>query len=122
MAAIPAKTMLQKLLTAGTLSAKDREVFEGMWDAVHRYGKLSKKQIAWVESAFYEMDKNPATNAPKRSPKVGFVVSSRVTSVQKARSIDRFKEICPNATPELQAKVKTFFASGGEVFEVRPKT
>lgn len=122
MAAVPAKKMLERLLVAGTLTAKDREAFEGMWDGVHRYGKLSSKQLAWIESAFYAMEKNPAV-VKKRSPKVGFITSSKVTRLHRAMNFDQFLVLCPEATSEtpLYKKVREFFASGGEMFEIRPK-
>lgn len=124
MAAIPAKKMLEKLLKAGTLPAKEREAFEGMWDAIHRYGKLTGKQMAWVESAFYALEARDPAVAKKQSPKVGFVTSERVTRLHRAMNFKQFLEVCPDAKPEtnLYKKVQEFFKSGGVAFEVRPKT
>lgn len=122
MPAIPARKMLETLLKAGTLTAKDRAAFEDMWDSLHRYGKLTQKQLAWVESAYYSMSKDPST-PPKRSPKVGFIYSSKVSRLHRAINFQQFQVLCPEATSDtpLYRKVKAFFLSGGEMFEIRPK-
>jgi|SRR6478609_979965 len=123
MAAIPAKQMLEKLLKIGTLTAKDREVFEGMWDAVHRYGGLSKKQIAWIESAYYKQKFDEPGRVPqKRSSKIGFIIDPSVTSVKRAINMDYFQihfPEYPKGTPVFKIAEK-FFRGGGEIFEIRP--
>ena len=119
MSAVPAKKMLEKLLTAGTLPAKDREAFESMWDAVHKYGKLTGRQLAWVESSYFALEKSKGP--PVKSPKVGFVTSTAGLPLRRAFNFKHFLELCPKASPELQKTVKRFFGSGGEIFEIRPK-
>lgn len=124
MASLPAKEMLSKLLKAGTLTAKDRETFEGMWDAVHRYGGLSKRQMAWIEDVYYKQKfDEPNRAAPKRSSKIGFIEDPGAQSVKRAISMANFQIRFPEykrGTP-IYRRVEAFFRAGGEVFEVRPK-
>lgn len=68
------KEMLSALLTRGQLDRRHQETFEGMWDAVHRYGSLSNKQKAWVEREFYERkldrsDVPPPAALPAQRPR-----------------------------------------------------
>lgn len=64
------KEMLSALLTRGQLDRRLQETFEGMWDAVHRYGSLSSKQKAWVAREYYDrkLDRSnvPAAPSPRR--------------------------------------------------------
>src|ERR1700743_2249400 len=116
MPAVSAKAMLEKLLKVGTLTAKDREIFEGMWDAVHRYGGLSKKQIAWVESAYYKQKFDEPGKVPeKRSKKIGFVIDPKVTAVKRAINFDHFQvtfKEYPKGTAVYKVAEK-FFRAGG---------
>jgi len=123
MAAIPPKKMLEQLLTQGVLSAKEREIFEGMWDSVHRYGRLSGKQVSWVEDAFYKMQKKEPDKRTgvKRSPRSGFVNVTCVTEPKVVRSIERFKQLCPDVEGKVLQNVEHFFRSGGELLRVLPK-
>lgn len=121
MASVPPKKMLEQILRAGALSAKDREIFEGMWDAIHRYGGLSKKQVSWIEDVFYKLPKAGAPQAgPKRSPKRAVVQAPAIWEAFKVYSFEQFQGKCPDATPTVVARVKHFFNSGGEVLEVKP--
>lgn len=123
MSAIPAKKMLETLLKTGTLSAKEREVFEGMYDAVHRYGKLSGRQVAWIEEVYYKKDMTKTVrSAPVRSPKMGFIIDPSVAKTIRMRDIASVKLLCPHILPESKQfqAISNFFKSGGEVFEVRP--
>lgn len=124
MAAVPPKKMLEQIIKTATLTAQEREVFEGMWDAIHRYGSLSKKQVAWVESVFYKIDaealkKNPAA----RAKKIGFINDQTVKRVHKVASIKQFEATCPHIIKgsKQYAKVSIFFKTGGEVLEIRPE-
>lgn len=122
MAAIPPRKMLEQLLTQGVLTAKEREIFEGMWDAVHRYGGLSRKQTSWIEDAFYKMKKKgPAERTGvKRSPRSGFVNVASVTEPKAVRSLERFKQLCPEVEGKVLQNVEHFFRSGGELLRVLP--
>ncbi len=126
MAAIPPKKMLEKILQQGTLSAKDREIFEGMWDAAHRYGRLSSRQTSWIEDAFYKLGKSnpsaPRTVGPKRSPRTGFVNVQGMIEPKVARSLERFQQLCPGASETVLKRVEHFFKSGGELLRVLPAT
>lgn len=122
MPAVSTKDMLEKLLKAGTLTAKEREMFESMWDAVHRYGKLSFKQNAVIEAAFYKLDDSRGKAvAPVRSGRRANYISPSVTSPQRVRSLEAFKKLCPEAGEQQLRKIMAFFKTGGEVIEVRPK-
>ena len=125
MPSLPAKVMLEKLLKVGTLTAKDRETFEGMWDAIHRYGGLSKKQVAWVEDAFYKQKFEEPGHVPqKRAKKIGFVIDPKVTAVKRAINMDHFQitfKEYPKGTPVYKIAEK-FFRAGGEIFEIRPSS
>ncbi len=120
MPAVPTKEMLSQVLTRGTLSKSEREVFEGMWDAIHRYGGLSRKQVAWIEDKFYKLNKNPAIAPTKRAPKKGRVDVPGLAKAVNARSLEHFKKLHPNASPEMVKRIEAFFKSGGELVELRP--
>lgn len=119
MAAVPVKTMLERVLTTATLSAKEREAFEGMWDWAHRSG-LSNKQKAWVEEVYYKQQLDRPKPAPQRAKKTGFI-NADVQTIKRARSLDHFLELCPEASEAVKTRVEKFFKSGGEVIEIRPK-
>lgn len=110
--------MLETLLKTATLSAKDREVFEGMYDAAFRYGGLSKKQVAWIESIYYKL---PKISEKVQGPKTGNFKSSCVTQQRTVRSVDQFKALCTDASEDALKKVRKFFREGGEVIKVSPK-
>ncbi len=123
MPAVSPKKMLEELLKTATLTAKEREAFEGMWDAVHRYGHLSRKQAGWIEEVYYKKDLTKTIRpAPKRSPKLGFITDPTATKIVRMRSLDSVKILCPNIKPDSAQfrAIAEFFKSGGEVFEVRP--
>lgn len=121
MPAVPSKEMLKKLLTTGTLTASEREMFESMWDAAHRYGRLTPKQNAVVETAFYKLNPNLGkTIAPVRAGRRANYVSPSVKTPQKVRSLEQFKALCPEAGEMQLRKIMAFFKTGGEVIEVRP--
>lgn len=111
--------MLEAILKA-QISAKDREVFEGMWDAVHRYGKLTKKQASWVEDAFYKLPKPDLTKAREKTVKKATVNSTCVRQERTVRSYDQFKTLCTDASPTVLARVQKFFQVGGEVVRILP--
>ncbi len=115
--------MLQKLLTTGTLTHSEREMFESMWDAAHRYGRLSPKQTGVIETAFYKL--NPARGkiiAPARAGKRANYISPSVTETRFVRSLEQFKTVCPEAGEAQLRKIMAFFKTGGEVIEVKPKS
>lgn len=117
--------MLEALLKTATLTAKEREAFESMWDAVHKYGKLSTRQMGWIEEAYYKKGLTVKVRpAPKRSPKSGFIIDETVSKVLRMRSLESVRLLCPQILPDsLQFKaIEAFFKSGGEVFEVRPRS
>ncbi len=114
MSAVPPKQMLEAILK-GAIPAKERQVFEDMWDAIHRYGGLSKKQVAWIEKVFYKL--------PKDKPKTGKSASYKspdVTTLVKVRNFAQFKKTCPNATTAELERVKKFFEVGGVLVNVTP--
>lgn len=115
------KDMLKAVLTTATLTAKDREVMEGMWDQCHR-GKLSHKQFAWVQDIYFKQQLDrPGREPPKRAIKV-MVLKGKVPKVLKARSVEVALKLLPGLDPEspLGKKIAEHFASGGEVLEIRP--
>lgn len=123
--AVSPKEMLNKLLTTATLTAKEREAFESMWDALHKYGRLSRRQLGWIEEVYYKKDLSSMVRpAPKRARKLGFITDASVKKVLRMRSLESVRLLCPHILPTSnQFKViEDFFKSGGEVFEVRPSS
>lgn len=115
MPAIPVKQMLSTLLKA-PIELKDKQAFEGMWDAIHRYGSLSKKQVAWIEDAYYKLPK------AKVGGRSAAFASSDVSKDTKVRDFKQFEKTCPSATSSELARVKKFFESGGVLVTVNPKS
>lgn len=121
------KDLLASLLKTGKLTSKEREAFEGMWDQLHRAGKLSNKQKAWIESVHYkqELDRpRPISGKPKRKPpKVLFLRDENATRVLCVTSMVEFEVICKHIkkdSPRWKV-VHDFFRDGGQLFELRPK-
>lgn len=124
MAAVPPKKMLETILKTASLTATEREAMESMWDAIHRYGALSKKQTSWVESIFYKIDQEALKQTPAaRAKKVGFINDQTVKRVHKVGSIKQFEAVCPHIIKGTKqyAKVSIFFKTGGETLEIRPE-
>lgn len=122
--AVPPKKMLERILKTATLSAPEREAMEGMWDAIHRYGRLSGKQIAWVEKLFYAIDQEALKQNPAvRAKKTGFINDQTVGRVHKVGSIKQFEATCPHIIKgsKQYQKVSIFFKTGGEILEIRPE-
>ena len=118
--------MLKALLVQGTLTAQEREAFESMWDQTYKTRKLSHKQMAWIEKAFFKqgLDRPKARPAKQRSPKVGYIYDVEAKRKTVACTLAQFKTMCPNVEPgsALYQRVETFFRNGGERFELRPGT
>jgi len=112
--------MLEVVLTRATLSARERETLEGMWDAAHRYGGLSRKQTSWIEDIYYKIPKQDPKVPHQRVKRKGSVNSSSVKMPQVVRTFERFKLICPDASPTVLQRVEAFFKSGGEILRVLP--
>lgn len=116
--------MLKALLTQGQLTAQEREAFESMWDQTYRTRKLSHKQMAWIEKAYFAqgLDKPRARKAKKRSPKVGFVYDLEAKRTRTAVNMAQFETLCPEVASDspLYKRVAAFFKNGGERFELRP--
>lgn len=117
--------MLSALLKQGRLTAKEREVFEGMWDQTFRTKKLSHKQMAWIEKVYFQQELNRSIPraAKKRGPKVGFLRSETARRTTAATSMKQFEAMCPHIEPgtPIYQRVQQFFRDGGERFELRPK-
>ena len=111
MPAITAKEMLARIIQARTLTPGQQEIFEGMWDAVHRYGRLSTKQVGWIETVFYKQ--------PKKIRK-GHVDSTSVTSPHVVTTMQQFRSVCLDCSAEQAERVEQFFRSGGQQVEIRP--
>jgi len=114
------KDKLSACLTRGKLNRSQREAFESMWDQIHRT-KLTFKQKAWVESVYHGQRLDEGVRHD-RAPKT-MVSRSDVSDTMKFRSLAAFRKQFPQVkkgTPQYD-KVKTFFESGGEVLEIRPK-
>lgn len=116
MSSVPPRQMLEAILKGAT-PAKDKVVFEEMWDALNRYGKLSRKQIAWIESVYYKLPKDIAS----KSGKTGKFVSSDVSREVPVRTIEYFRKVCPNASPSEISRIEKFFSAGGVMVKVIPK-
>lgn len=45
--------MLAEVLRRATLTAREKESFEDMYDRIQRFGRCSAKQKAWIEKVFF---------------------------------------------------------------------
>lgn len=111
MSSISVRQMLEGILK-GVITAREREAFEAMWDALHRFGALSPKQTAWIEKVYYKL--------PKDKPKSASFKSADVTTRVRAHSFDQFKKLCPSATKSELDRVKKFFAVNEGFITVSP--
>ena len=62
------KEQLAIILRRATLTRSEREAFEDIWDRIHRYGRVSDKQKAWIERVYFgqNLDKEPRAVEPIR--------------------------------------------------------
>lgn len=123
------KQMLEALLKmpAGTLTKGDQERVEDMWDAVHRYGKLSSLQNAWIIKRFidFKLDRSdykppPATRTVK--VKVGYLEDPNFENPIRIGTLVEFERLCPHhpkGSP-LWQRAASFLRDTGHVIELRP--
>lgn len=135
------KEQLSTLLKKGQLKAHEREAFEGMWDAVHRYGKLSPKQRAWIERVYYgqNLDRSNASKPqgpkrtqsgtqyigavqPPKTARIGYINHSGTRETLMVTNMTMLRELCPGIKPgsKQYQKIEAFFRNGGEVLKIKP--
>src|SRR5512142_3312207 len=122
MPAIPPRQMLETILKTATLSAKEREAFESMYDATFKFGKLSKRQLSWVEEVYYKQNLSAIGRPPpKKSPKVAFIRDDATKGTLKAHNLEHFMRLRPSTEKgsPLYLKVQEIFKAVGLVFEIR---
>lgn len=110
------KEMLSAILRRATLKPSEKEGFEDLWDKVHRYGRVTHKQGAWIEKVYYgqKLDKEPV--------KVGSVRLADVTKPFEVLSLSQFEKTCPQVAKDSTQykKIAAFFQGGGTILKVRP--
>jgi hypothetical protein len=133
------KEMLSALIQRGQLKPREKEAFENMWDAVHRYGGLSAKQKAWVEKEYFgqKLDRstpqagNPkkpasgtfqAVRPEKKHYRIGYINYPGTQTTLLVTNMSQLRELCPGivtGTP-WYSKIEAFFRKGGEVIKIKP--
>jgi len=137
------KELLSTLLQKGKLDPKEKEAFENMWDALHRYGRLTQKQKAWAEKVYYtqELDRpnQPPINERRpvrrvtqsgtfvgvgaaKSSRIGYINHSGTREVILITNFSMLKELCPDIKPgsKQYQKIEAFFRDGGQVLKIKP--
>ncbi len=128
------KEMLSALIQRGQLKPREKEAFEGMWDSVHRYGRLTPKQKAWVEKEFYGQELDRSTRRPKsgtfvgakvrakKAHRIGYINYSGTRDLLLITNIEMLKDLCPSIKPgsKQYQKIEAFFRKGGEVLKIKP--
>lgn len=81
------KEMLAEVIRRAVLKPREKEDLVDLWDRMHRYGKVSDKQKAWVEKVFFEkkLDREtPAAGTIRRR-----VIVPTWQKERRARQVDR---------------------------------
>lgn len=123
------KQMLEALLKmpAGTLPKREQEQAEDIWDGLHRYGKLSSFQHAWVAKRYtdYKLDRSdyrpPAPMRPVKT-KVGYIEDEKFSTPVRVATLAEFERSCPHhpkGSP-LWHRAASFLRDAGHVIELRP--
>jgi hypothetical protein len=117
------KEKLRRLLTRGNLTAKERAAFEDMWDAVHRYGKLSSKQKAWIERVYFGQGLDRSDHVQRAKAPKTLVCYAKVKRPLRATSLKAARELLPKMEKgsNLDNRIKDHFEAGGEFFVLKPK-
>lgn len=140
-----AKQQLAAILRRAKLKRQEQEAFEHMWDALHRYGRLSDKQKAWIEKVYFEqkLDRDvpvqaePAKKASQsgthrlmgvksetaqKAARVGYINYPGIQSQALITNMDTLHQLCPRIRPgsPQYKRIKAFFDNGGVVLKVKP--
>jgi hypothetical protein len=97
------KEMLAEVIRRAVLKPREKEDLVDLWDRMHRYGKVSDKQKAWVEKVFFEkkLDREtPAVGTIRRR-----VIIPTWQKERRARQVDRAER--PMETQEAVGHVPT---------------
>jgi hypothetical protein len=117
------KKMLEAILTKAELKPHEREMYEDIWDRVHRYGKATWKQKVMIEKVYYGQklgeDKKPAVQ--KKGP-VATVSYKGVDKEVCVTTLEQLSQVCPGIKPgsKQHAKIAEFFRKGGQALKVVP--
>lgn len=123
------KQMLEAILKlpGGTLKRGDQAAMEDMWDQVHRYGKLSAKQNAWIQKIFLEnkldrSDRKPTVPVRTAKVQVGYFEDPKFTQPIRVSTLAEFENLCPHfpkGSPSWQ-RAAAFLRDAGHIIELRP--
>lgn len=123
------KQMLEAILRyghTGKIPKQELSAMEDMWDAVHRYGGLSNKQRAWVETVYFKhkLDKPETLPSAQKtvSKNVGFIEDVRFQTPIRIGTLAEFEKLCPHIEKgsTLWKRVASFLKDAGHVVELRP--
>lgn len=123
MSAVPPKQMLEAILTKAELKPHEREMYEDIWDKLHRYKRVSRKQGAIIEKVYYgqklgqDRSKKPTVLGP-----VASLVYKGIDKEVSVTNLDQLLKVCPKIKPgsKQHAKIADFFRKGGTVVRVKP--
>ncbi len=117
------KEMLSAVMQRAALKPGERQAFEDMWDALHRYGKLSPKQKAWIEKVYFDQKLDNANVRPQAKKTVGFLEDPKFHRAIRLETMEEFENQCPHIEKDgpLWKRVESFLQKGNNVIELRPK-
>jgi len=139
MASTHPKVMLKTILEKAVLKPHERELYDDLWDSIHRYGKLSRNQQHVIEKVFYgqKLDRVESAESLKAAPvtkpavvgagvpaQVGAIQYPGVTTEVVVTNIIQFQKTCPDITKgsKQYLKIENFFKRGGKVLKIKPQT
>jgi len=118
--------MLSAVIQRGKLKRSEREAFEDIWDRIHRYGRATPKQKAWIERVYFDqkLDRFKSKPPSESMPRSGYITHSGVSKMVIVTSEQQLRDVCPfiPAGSKTFDKVKLFFDRGGEVLKIKPKS
>jgi hypothetical protein len=90
------KEMLAEVIRRAVLKPREKEDLVDLWDRIHRYGRVSDRQKAWVEKVFFEhkLDRTPAPTGVRRRVVVPTWQKERRPRHVEASSVER--ELLPD--------------------------
>lgn len=111
------KEMLASVLKRANLNASQREALEDIWDKLHRYGRLTPRQNAWVEKVYFDQKLDKEGPKMPRSASITHPSIKREVSVT---SVAMLKRECSGVDGRRLKQAELFFQGGGSVLKVKP--
>jgi hypothetical protein len=125
--------MLEAVLRRAELKPHEREMYEDIWDKLHRYGRITHNQGSVIEKVYYGQKLDGSGPKPQATPQkrpptkdvrgpVAVVMYKGLEKEVCVTTMDQLAQVCPDIRPgsKQHAKIAEFFRKGGRAVTVKP--